>query len=92
LHAAACLRTPAVGVFGPTLPQLFYEEKYRAHFAASRVDCAGCHHRVPRLHWITGCPHDIKCMKSISPEEVLLACRAVLQSESRPGRLQTFPQ
>ena len=78
LHIAACVRTPAVGIFGPTLPAMFYEEKVRANFVGATVDCAGCHHRVPRLHWITGCPYDVKCMKQIPPGEVLRACLAAL--------------
>jgi len=78
LHVAACLRTPAVGVFGPTLPQMFYPEKFRKNFVASQVSCAGCHHRVPRLHWITGCPFDVKCMKEIQPEELVDACLLAL--------------
>jgi ADP-heptose:LPS heptosyltransferase len=78
LHAAACLRTPAVGIFGPTLPRMFYNAGFHENFAASNVECAGCHHRVPRLHWITGCPYDIKCMKQISPGEVLRHCLAAM--------------
>jgi len=74
LHIAACTRTPAVGIFGSTLPQFFYAEKIRAAFAVSDVPCAGCYHRLPRLHWITGCPHDIQCMKTLKVETVLRAC------------------
>jgi ADP-heptose:LPS heptosyltransferase len=79
LHIAAATRTPAVGIFGSTLPQFFYAEKIRKNFAVSDVPCAGCYHRLPRLHWVTGCPHDIRCMKEISVEEVLRACLAKLE-------------
>jgi hypothetical protein len=44
----------------------------------TQVDCAGCQHRLPRLHWITGCPYDIRCMSSMRPETVLQACLAEL--------------
>jgi hypothetical protein len=46
----------------------------RRLFVVSDVECQGCHHRVPRLHWITGCPYDIKCMKAIRVDQVLQAC------------------
>jgi len=74
LHIAAATRTPAVGIFGPTSPQFFYPEAVRAGFAVSRVECQGCYHRRPRVDWVTGCPHDIRCMKEISVETVLKVC------------------
>jgi ADP-heptose:LPS heptosyltransferase len=80
LHIAASVRTPAVGIFGSTSPQLFYAPAYRSHFVASNVECAGCFHRTPRLHWLTDCPFSIKCMKSIGTNEVLQACLSKLQS------------
>jgi ADP-heptose:LPS heptosyltransferase len=76
LHVAACTRTPAVGIFGPTSPQFYYAESNLKNFAVSTVECAGCHHRLPRLHWITGCPHEIKCMKTLGVDEVLSLCLA----------------
>ncbi len=87
LHVAACLRTPAVGIFGPTAPDRFYAEEYRADFVASRVTCAGCHHRVPRLHWITGCPHDIQCLRDLPAEVVVEACARKLAADARPGMM-----
>ena len=78
LHMAAAMRTPAVGLWGCTSPRFFYAENVRKNFVVSEVACQGCYHRLPRLHWITGCPHDIQCMKQISVEEVLRACLAKL--------------
>lgn len=78
-HIAACARTPAVGIFGPTSPQFFYAKDSLNNFIVSTVECAGCHHRWPRLHWITGCPHEIKCMKTLGVEEVLRLCLAKLK-------------
>ena len=80
LHIAASTSTPAVGIFGPTSPQFFYAESATRNFAISRVECAGCQHRLPRLHWITGCPYDIKCMKTLGVDEVLRACLATFES------------
>jgi hypothetical protein len=46
----------------------------RKNFVVSDVECQGCYHRLPRLHWVTGCPHDIKCMKTLPVDAVLNAC------------------
>ncbi|HEY2328608.1 MAG TPA: glycosyltransferase family 9 protein [Verrucomicrobiae bacterium] len=83
LHIAAAVRTPAVALWGPTSPQFFYAEDVRKNFAVSGVACQGCYHRLPRLHWITGCPHDIKCMKTLPVENVLRACLAKLEMAAK---------
>jgi len=74
LHIAASTRTPSVGIFGSTLPKFFYTEHEHCSFAVSSVECAGCYHRRPLLHWHTNCPNDIQCMKSIPVDTVLDAC------------------
>lgn len=74
LHFAACVRTKAVGIFGPTSPELRFAPAFTKFFVTSRVECQGCHHRIPRLHWEKNCPHDIRCMKNIEVEAVLQAC------------------
>jgi ADP-heptose:LPS heptosyltransferase len=86
LHIAASMRTPAVGVFGMTLPEYRFSRKYRQSFVTNRVPCAGCEHRKPRLHWVTGCPYDIKCMHTLEVENVLQACLAQLSEDSEPNR------
>jgi ADP-heptose:LPS heptosyltransferase len=78
LHLAASTRTPAVSVWGPTSPQFFYAETVRKHFVVGSVECQGCYHRRPRVDWVTGCPNDIKCMKTLPVENVLAACLAQL--------------
>jgi len=78
LHIAAAMRTPSVGIFGPTSPQFFYPAAVRDGFVVSRVECQGCYHRRPRVDWVTGCPHDIWCMKEISVETVRDACLKLL--------------
>jgi ADP-heptose:LPS heptosyltransferase len=80
LHIAACTRTPAIGLWGCTDPKNFYAADFRRDFIVSRVECAGCYHRLPRLHWITGCPHDIRCMKEMAVTPVLQACLEKLSS------------
>lgn len=80
LHIAAALRTPAVGIFGATSPRFRFSTNSSCAFVVSRVECQGCHHRMPRLHWMTGCPYDIRCMKAISTKEVLAACLSQLKA------------
>jgi ADP-heptose:LPS heptosyltransferase len=81
LHIAAGTRTPSVGIFGMTLPEYRFSETFRRDFVVNRVDCCGCEHRKPRLHWVTGCPNEIKCMKTLSVEPVLRACLAKLSGQ-----------
>jgi ADP-heptose:LPS heptosyltransferase len=80
LHIAASTRAPAVGLWGPTSATFLFLASESKFFVTSGVDCQGCHHRVPRLHWFTGCPYDIKCMKDIRPDNVLRVCLEVLAS------------
>jgi ADP-heptose:LPS heptosyltransferase len=89
LHIAACLGTPAVGVFGPTLPKMLFAEKFREDFVVSSVDCAGCSHRIPRMHWITGCPYGIKCMQTLEASDVLQACLRRLSGNTNQFRNAT---
>jgi ADP-heptose:LPS heptosyltransferase len=81
LHIAAATRTPSVGIFGMTLPEYRFSKNFRQDFVVNRIECAGCEHRKPRLHWITGCPYDIKCMKTLGVSEVLRACFEKLDAE-----------
>ena len=81
LHAAAALRIPGVGIFGPTSPQFRFAPDSSCSFVVSAADCQGCHHRVPRLHWVSGCPYGIRCMKIISVETVLAAGLTRLRKE-----------
>jgi ADP-heptose:LPS heptosyltransferase len=83
LHIAASTRTPAVGLWGPTSAKFLFLESESKFFVTSSVDCQGCHHRVPRLHWFTGCPYEIRCMRDILPETVLQACLTGLTSPKK---------
>jgi ADP-heptose:LPS heptosyltransferase len=79
LHIAASVQTPAVGIWGPTSPLLYFSSADAHAFVTSQIACQGCQHRYPRLHWVTGCPHDIACMNRIPVEAVLQACLATLK-------------
>ena len=74
LHAAVSVGTPSVGMWGATSPRFRFSPGESKSFVVSGVECQGCHHRHPVLHWDTGCPYDIRCMKSITVEEVLQSC------------------
>jgi ADP-heptose:LPS heptosyltransferase len=78
LHAAASFRVPAVGIWGATSPKFYFPESEARGFVVSSAECQGCHHRVPRLHNMIGCPHDIQCMKTIGVGDVLSACLRIL--------------
>lgn len=78
LHAAASVQTPAVGLWGPTSARFRLSTQERQFSVTSSVECQGCHHRMPRLHWETGCPHDIRCMKTLDADIVLQACLKIL--------------
>jgi ADP-heptose:LPS heptosyltransferase len=80
LHAAVCFHVPAVGIWGATSPRFLFAEAEARDFVVSRVECQGCHHRFPRLHNMVGCPYDIRCMKTISVEDVAQACANVLST------------
>jgi ADP-heptose:LPS heptosyltransferase len=74
LHIAASLRITAVGLWGPTSPHLRFSSSSTQSPVIGLVECQGCQHRFPRLHWFTGCPYDIRCMNSIRVEDVLQLC------------------
>jgi ADP-heptose:LPS heptosyltransferase len=84
LHIAAALRVPCVGIFGPTSPQLRLPANDAQHCVVSQIQCQGCHHRIPRIHWETGCPYGAACRKNIPVAEVVAACLRLLpQSQIR---------
>ncbi len=73
IHVAGAVGTLCVALFGPTDPSLILSNPERAASVFHRVECSFCHHRHPRLHWMSGCPHDIKCMKGLTVERVFCA-------------------
>jgi ADP-heptose:LPS heptosyltransferase len=77
MHVAGAVGTPCVALFGPTDPELvLFDPGITAVF--HRMECSFCHHRHPRLHWQSGCPHDIQCMKGLTVEQVFDAVAAHL--------------
>jgi len=85
LHIAASVQTTSVGLWGPTAPLLRFSKKNARFFLTSQIPCLACHHRQPRLHWMTGCPHDIGCMKQIPVEVVFQNClNALAAGKAQP--------
>lgn len=78
IHVAGAVGTPCVGLFGPTDPSLIFSNPERAAGVFHRVACSFCHHRNPRLHWRSGCPHDIQCMNELTVEQVFDAVAATI--------------
>ena len=76
IHVAGAVGTPCVGLFGPTDPSLIISNPEQAAGVFHSVECSFCHHRHPRLHWKSGCPHDIQCMKELTVEQVFDAVTA----------------
>jgi ADP-heptose:LPS heptosyltransferase len=84
LHLAGTVRTSCVGIFGPTDPHCRLPTGSPAVGVTAEVPCIGCHHDVNGPgHWITGCPHDIRCMSDLTVENVFRACSGFLKISSR---------
>lgn len=67
MHMAAATPTPIVALFGPTLADNFSPWKADALLVQKEFDCRPCRQR--------DCLHkDFRCLQSITPEDVLLAC------------------
>ncbi|MFT3783980.1 MAG: glycosyltransferase family 9 protein [Nibricoccus sp.] len=79
IHAAVALGLPVVGVFGATSGKLRLPPQ-RAVAVTAALPCLGCHHRHPRLHWQSGCPHNAACMQGIDTDEVFKNAASFLYS------------
>lgn len=69
IHMAVAFQVPVVGIFGPTSGALRLPRE-NALAVTADVDCLGCHHRRPRLHWQTGCANGVRCMTELSVDRV----------------------
>lgn len=77
-HVAVAVKTHVVGLFGPTPPQemaIFG----RGRKLVTDMDCAPCYIRRPE-----DCPHDVRCMRDLTPSMVADATLEVL-AEAREG-------
>jgi ADP-heptose:LPS heptosyltransferase len=83
VHIAGAVGTPVVGLYGAVDPRLRLPRKAPAIGVFSDVPCRFCHHKTPRGHWQTGCPHNIRCMKELQVEPVMEAVRTILVGPAR---------
>jgi ADP-heptose:LPS heptosyltransferase len=70
LHIAGVVGTPVAGIFGSTKPELRLPVTGKTLGISQKQDCSYCQHYSPLQHWHTGCPHDIKCLRSLSAEYI----------------------
>lgn len=78
IHMAGAAGAPSVGIYGPTSPAFLLPRNPNAVGLSHPLPCSFCHHRQPRLHFQSGCPNDIACMKLLKPERVLEKCLELL--------------
>jgi len=71
MHLANALRTPVVAIFGPTDPHRTRPYQEPAVVLKKEVPCWPCFYRK--------CPYAHQCMTQITPEEVVRACRGLIQ-------------
>ncbi len=72
MHVAAAVRTPVVGIYGPTSPDTHPPLAAARKICSARTLCSPCHRRT--------CPYGHHaCMTRITPEQVCDATLALLQ-------------
>ncbi len=86
LHIAGAVSTPSLGLFGPTNPAFRIPLETPALACSTSLPCQFCHHRLPRLHWQSGCPNDIQCMREIAVEDVLARALSLLEQGATGAR------
>lgn len=85
LHLAASAGVPVVGLFGPTDASSILPPMPEATALHADIACLGCHHHADGpLHWRSGCPHEVACMKLIDPDMVVRACELRLNRGAGP--------
>jgi ADP-heptose:LPS heptosyltransferase len=81
LHLAGSVKTPIVGIFGPTNPSFYLPRLTTATAVTADVECLGCQHAENGcLHWKTGCPNNIKCMSSLEADKVFNAVFSIVKA------------
>jgi heptosyltransferase-2 len=70
-HYAVAMDVPVVVIMGPTDPRYTASNLENTIVLRQELPCAPCHKKQ--------CPTDQRCMRSITPEMVLQACRELLE-------------
>jgi ADP-heptose:LPS heptosyltransferase len=90
VHVAGAVGTPVVGLFGPVNPSYRLPTDSPAVGLVGDVPCLFCHHQTPLGHWITGCPNNIRCMKTLDEQTVFEAAKSMLgQGKTELGSRQS---
>src|SRR5205823_6057326 len=85
LHVAGALGRFSVALFGPTSGDLRIHPNAPVALITADVSCLGCHHSpTGHLHWKTGCPNEIICMRRISAKTVFEAVAPHLSPNQIP--------
>jgi ADP-heptose:LPS heptosyltransferase len=84
LHVATVVGVRSIGLFGPTIGKFHVHPRAQTTIITSATDCLGCQHEMMGpLHWMTGCPNNIACMREISAEQVYVAVFDIHQIQPR---------
>jgi heptosyltransferase-2 len=77
LHLATAAGVPAVGLFGPTVPELGFSPLGRARAVGVQLSCRPCHVHGPQRCWLG---HG-RCWTDLSPERVIEAAALLLETD-----------
>ena len=69
LHLAASLGVSTVSLFGPSSPAKWSPRGEMHRFLQEQLECVPC----SRYGHIPSCPHDVRCLNNLTPENVLVA-------------------
>ena len=83
MHVAGAMGVPAIGLFGALNPGFVLPRESPVLGLFADVPCLFCHNRTPVMHWITGCPNDIACMKNLDVETVFQNVKSMLARSKR---------
>ena len=77
MHIASLVKTPVVGIYGPTDPIVNAPYEGTPHIIIRKdLPCSPCRNR--------GCK-DVECMKAISSQDVFDAAKTLLEMKGNPG-------
>jgi ADP-heptose:LPS heptosyltransferase len=83
VHIAGAMGVPAIGLFRTLNPGFVLPKESPVLGLFADVPCLFCHNRTPVMHWITGCPNDIACMKNLDVETVFQSVKSMLARSKR---------
>jgi ADP-heptose:LPS heptosyltransferase len=84
LHVAGGVGCPSIAIFGPTEPLSRLPPETPSVAVRADLPCTGCHHLSKPLHWQSGCPNEIACMKSVPAQAVFSMAQRLLSGGSPP--------